>query len=268
MSLFLKKYWQDILWLGGYMGVCIALMWMAGFLGIVIALGIGIAFYVSSGLSRRGTYVAAWTVLGGVIGLASMKAYDYAKETKWKFMETSDAALVPKPKSETEKLAVAVRTLEKKIDTALDNGAALRDTFDSFKKETEDRLSYDRGRLDALSQAINERPAAPVPQVTEPAFEWVPVLPKGQVPAVPSEPAEGAEQPKGSPLPNTEPKEPLPQLRAKIPEAKKCLCARCSNGILHQVKGFWEYPDGTRIPDYRACRNGCTVERYEMVVQK
>ena len=268
-----------MLWIGGYVATCLFLIWIAGLPGVAIGLAVGLIFYVCAGLSPRELKITASAVLGLIILLASLKVYDYAKNHKWSFAETSNAALLPKPKTEAEKLVDAVRRIENRVDAALENITAVSDALDDFKKEVEEKFSYDRGRLDALSQ--DDYSAAPSlqapPNIASPTFKWVPALPKTKVPDVPPEPAEEEEKPKGVLLPNTAPKEPLPELRAKIPAPQKKTAFPkklvCDCGHVHDIEGWDDLKNGSYMPCYKHCVDpitglACDVRDYEKVVQK
>lgn len=268
MNRFLRRYWQDILWLFGYLAGCALLTLAIGPYGLIVGLALGVFFYIYGGLSPKEVRVIAMVVLVPMIFLGSLKVYDYAKEHKWQFTEASEAALSPRTKTETEKLADTMRRIENKVDTALENAAATSDALEEFKAEIEKRFPYNRDRLDATLQ----------PKVAEPTFKWAPAIPKMPAPATPPEPAEEeGEEPTGGLLPNTEPKEPLPELRAKIPvPQKKPVFPKklvCDCGHVHSIEGWDDLKNGSYMPQYEHCTNpatgfACDVLRYEKVVQK
>lgn len=249
MKRFLLKYWKDLVFLVGYLGGCALLVLAIGPLGFIVAFAVGAIFYVYAGLSPRGAKIAACVVLCPMLFLASLKTYDYAKEYKWPVAEVPDAALERKPKSGAEK------RIEEKVDSAVVNIASLSDELDTLK-----------GRIDALSAnakkdraLLNGLMAPPPPheaevQPTGPTFEWVPATPEAEKKEEPAEPDWEEVQPKGNRIPNTSPKEPVPDLlvRAQKQDADETpthVLGTC--GRAHKITGW--AADGR--PIYGPCRD-------------
>ena len=277
MVSFFRNHWQDLGWLTGYLAGSALLVWAIGPIGFIAAFAVGVLFYASTGLSPRAAKITGLGVFVPIITLASFTVYEWSKTAvTLKFPEPRDTAVVPKAKTDVEKLTG-------KIDAALENMAALSDSFDTMKKGVDEKIdeksSYFEGRLDALTQRMNEdrEQRLSTPRTTEPTFQWVPVLPKRNVPPEPAEEEEYV-KPKGSVIPNTTPREDLPELRAKIPEPqKKQVFPKklvCNCGQVHEIKDWLPAKKaGSYWPVYDRCVNphtglACDVRDYEKVVQK
>ena len=247
MTQFLKKHWIDIAWLAGYLAGCALLTWVIGPFGLVVGFAVGVIFCIHGGLASKWVKVTALAVLVPIIILASLKAYDYAKKIEWYAPEAPDAVAI------TPKKAGKAADYEE-ADTALMNLA--------------EEVSKMRHEFGTKLDAVMKQTAPPtMPRTFAPFGSSSPVAPKIEwgpaLPVAPPEPAEEEEKPKGNLLPNTEPKEALPDLlvqtrkqrTAPADEPKTHVLGTC--GRAHRITG-WTI-DGEPIygPCYDLHGNAC-----------
>jgi|GEM_PF-3448894 len=142
-----------------------------------------------------------------VIFLAALHAYQIGEHMQWRFGETSEIA---KPKSESQKFATKIESLEEKTETALENVKELSDTVDERFAQLGERVTQLDENAKKDRTILNGLSASQQPAEAEqgPTIELVPALPK-------EEWEEVKPKKKGDHIPNTTPKEPMPDLFAR-----------------------------------------------------
>lgn len=229
--------------------------------------------------------IALWVLMLPFLFVGS--ATNGAK-VKWQ-METSNAALPrPKKKEEIDKRTQHEKNLEFALRQIVENtGKILENQGNAKQEENEIEAASKKGREDAERDFENgdtskmkqiPQTEQTLPQIVLPedipgeAIPQTPVPKKKVEPKKPAKPAEPeAEQgppkglplptdkedmPQGTPIPNTSPKDPTPELRAKIaPQEKKkgrptfvvCCCKNCEDHK-HPITGWHDF-DKNGVPE-------------------
>ncbi len=251
-----------------------------------------IAFAVYMACNQLSPAENKWIVNGSIICLvpfAMIGAVVAGQWIPWLAPEKTDSVLDAKiAKAQMARATAAekesqreAQEAQKKLASTLTNVAQnvvdINDKIDDFKENIDKRFERIDKRMDKIERAQSEdrkllngliapkppeepkvivpslSPQAKIPPTVseDPPLEWKPVSPKDK------------KLPKAKEI---QPAEPQPKIE------HWALVAKCNCGKLHPVNGFWNFPDGTRIPDYTPCTDKfgrpCAPESYEQVIQK
>lgn len=276
---------------------CVSVFTTSALLGfLLIAGGYFIGCIANDFFSPTAMKRITFTTCVLMIPLGMVGSCETAKKIPYWRFETSNAALPrPKKKEEVDKRTQHEKNMENLMQLVVENTSKILENQGDAKRAEEEKAFYsEKGREDAKRDFENgdtskmkqiPQTEQTLPQIVLPedipgeAIPQTPV-PKKIEPKKPAKPAEPeAEQgppkglrlstdkedmPQGTPIPNTSPKDPTPELRAKIapPEKKKgrptfvvCSCKDCKEKEhKHAITGWFDFDGNGQVePIYLPC---------------